>query len=790
MRAPANPTPSPKAPAPGAPRRIWLYRILAAVAVPAVLLGLLELALRIAGYGRAVRFLVPDETPGYYRTNPDFVSSFLPSAFDLRPLNQRIRARKAPDALRVVVLGESAAQGIPVPAFGFAAQLRAQLRARYPGREIELLNTGIVAINSHVVLQVARELSALSPDLFIIYVGNNEVIGPYGPGCAYLSQMPPLWVIRMSVFVRSTRTGQLVLRTIGRFTTAPAKPQEWGGMSMFVHNAVAGDDPRLEAVYANFEANLRDIVAAASGSGAKTLLCTVVSNLKDCPPLLSLHRPGLPAQDLERWRKAEDRGLTEWLIGEDVAASADLGEALRLDPQYAQTSYLLGRLDLARGDPVSARRRLADALHWDGLRFRPDPRINEAVRRVAREGRAGVVLVDAALALGSDPASPAEPSGRPLLFEHVHFDWEGNYRLARMMAEAAEPLLGRPGTGRWLDAPACAGALGYSPAERMAVLQKLLLIVQNPPFTNQVSYSEDQARLSRELAAATAAHGDPQVLAAARAQLMEAEAADPENPDLPKIEEDLDDARGDVAAALVAARRAEELQPRNVALSGDVAIKLSRLGRFGEAEALLKKAAQGSPARELSILAPAYADFYIRAQRFAEGEAYLERLIQASPGDLGLRLVRGRFLHFAGQDEKALAEFRAVLDAEPTNEPALEERLTLLAKGGRAEAAERECMAAVELQPSNQANDLRAAILFDLRHDADGTLRCLRLAAGSGPVTSAVHLRIAKMLLLKGATEEALLHLGQARRIAALENDPAVEASIVRAVDRIRGKAP
>src|SRR6202044_244084 len=192
-----------------------------------------------------------------------------------------------------VVLGESAAQGVPMPAFGFAPQLRAQLRARYPGREIEVINTGIVAINSHVVYQIARELSRFSPDLFVVYMGNNEVVGPYGPGCAYLSEMPPLWAIRLSVFIRSTRTGQLLASLLGRLAGGGKGPAQWGGMAMFVNNSVRGDDPRLATVYRNFESNLRDIIGVATAAGARTVLCTVASNLKDCAPFLSLHRPGL-----------------------------------------------------------------------------------------------------------------------------------------------------------------------------------------------------------------------------------------------------------------------------------------------------------------------------------------------------------------------------------------------------------------------------------------------------------------------------------------------------------------
>jgi tetratricopeptide (TPR) repeat protein len=205
--------------------------------------------------------------------------------------------------------------------------------------------------------------------------------------------MPPLWVIRASVFARSTRTGQLLGSLIARLSPG-GRRAEWGGMSMFVDSAVAGDDPRLGAVYTNFAANLRGIVKAASAAGAKTVLCTVVANLKDCAPLLSAHRRGLTQGELSSWRAAFDAGRLAWAIGDKDRARAELGEALRIDPQYADTHFMLGSLDLEAGDTGSARRRFVEALHWDALRFRPDPRINQVIREVAAEGGGGVSLLD------------------------------------------------------------------------------------------------------------------------------------------------------------------------------------------------------------------------------------------------------------------------------------------------------------------------------------------------------------------------------------------------------------
>ena len=254
------------------PAPLLFPRLLVAVAAPILFFCALEGALRLAGYGKPTELFIPDVKPGFYRTNPNFTAPFIPPSFGIQPLNFRIRRHKAPGSVRVFVLGESAAQGMPEPDFGFAAQLGAQLRARYPGKALEVVNLGITAINSHVVYRAARQAADFEPDLLVIYMGNNEVVGPYGPGCAYLSASPPLWFIRASVLVRGTRTGQLLADLLGRLVPSGSRARDWRGMETFSDDSVRGEDPRLEAVYRNFSTNLQDIVALAGRAGIKTVL--------------------------------------------------------------------------------------------------------------------------------------------------------------------------------------------------------------------------------------------------------------------------------------------------------------------------------------------------------------------------------------------------------------------------------------------------------------------------------------------------------------------------------------
>ncbi len=778
------PIPHPGPGGAGRPGRAWPYRLLLAVAVPAALFLALEGGLRLAGIGKSADFLIPDDKPGYFRTNPDFASLFLPGNFDLRPLNFRISRHKPPNTLRIVVLGESAAQGVPVPSFAFAPQLRAQLRARYPGREVEVIDAGIVAINSHVVYQVARELARFEPDLFVVYTGNNEVVGPYGPGCAYLSQMPPLWVIRASVFVRSTRTGQLVGRILGRLMSRGRRAADWGGMSMFVDNAVAGDDPRLEAVYSNFAANLRGILDAASNAGAKTILCTVVANLKDRPPFLSLHRPGLSRPEMAAWRGAFDEGRLAWKLGDDGRARERLSEALRIDPHYADTQFMLGSLDLRSGDVASARRRFLDALHWDALRFRPDPRINEVIRGAARAAPGGVVLLDAAAAMGSDALSVVPPSGREILFEHVHFDWDGSYRLARMLAQScAEAIPGGASTG-WLDSAACADALAYTPHERLPMLLRIDVLVRKPPFTNQLTYIEDEARMARDIDAATQAKKDPATLARAADVARAALAADPDNPALAGILEGIELDLGDLDAALALARRAEGLLPRDFALYADEATILMRMGRFDDAGKILAQAS--GPGADLDLLAPLLENFWARSKRFDEGRRFLDAAIARDPEDRRLQLVRGELSQAAGDAARAEREFRAVLAADPANEDALESTVSILVQSGRQAEAEKLSLAAARRQPRNEANNLRAARICEANDDENRSIQFLEAAEGSGPVNATIELTIALKLYQLRRLSESMAHLAEARQLSEIEGTPSVTEGIRGIIAKVR----
>ena len=756
----------------------WLVRGLLMAGAPLAFLLALEGALRIACYGVPTGLFIPDGAPGRFRTNPHFAAPYFPAQFDITPLNFRIARHKEPGHLRIFVLGESAARGTPEPGFGFASLLQAQLRHAYPGRPVDVYNLGMVAINSHVVYQMARQAVEFEPDLFVVYMGNNEAVGPYGPGSVSLSATPHVWVIRASVWVRSTRMGQLISDLMGRLSIGADRPDDWRGMSTFTGRTVRGDDPRLDAEYRNFEANLRDIVAIASGRGIKVVLATVVANLRDCPPFASLHRAGLTASQSRAWETAYAQAIRFWELGFSDEAIDALNQALRIDPDYAEAHYVLGRLLMDKGDLSGARGHFLEAVHWDGLRFRPDARINATARRVAAGSPASVVLLDSALEMGCEAASSGPPTGREVLLEHVHFNWEGNVRMGRGLAEKAALALfggGAPPVA-WLDGPGCANAVGYGTFGRLKVLRQMESIWAKPPFTGQLTYAEDQVRHGQEIAAAAREALSQDGLARARTEIEAARLRDPGSPDLAlRLEEvDMEASLPDRSLELI--DRVLEIEPRVPDLLLERSRALTALGRFGEAQATVLESL-----RIDSHHLPSYTalvDTLRKTGDFETGRVTLLAALAGNPGSSYLRLAYSDLLFFHGDRDEAVRQCRTVLARDPGSADALRRLVSLYAGEGRKQEAFALMAEARATQPSNYENLIALARVYRERGDDGQVADCLQAAARCGPADAEIHLYLASHLRRSGRPAEALVELARALRVATLAGNAALAQRI------------
>ncbi|NQT00558.1 MAG: tetratricopeptide repeat protein, partial [Planctomycetes bacterium] len=378
-------------------RRLWLFRVIALTVMPALLLLVVELSLRIAGYGFPAASIIKCQVDGReaYCENIKFGWRFFPRNIARESEPFIFPAKKPDDTYRIFILGASAAQGTPEPAFSFGRILREMLREKYPAVNFEIINTAMTAINSHVVLQIAKDSARCDPDLFIVYLGNNEVTGPYSAGTVYTLPLANLPVIRIGIALKAARLGQLITSLADSVGDEKNAPRVWRGLEMFLSNQVRADTPPLEAVYRNFQRNLEDIRHIASRKGGKIIFCTVGSNLKDSPPFASMHRPDLTPAEMKKWDDVYRQGSERELQGDYAEAIECYLEAAKIDDHYADLQFRLGRCYWADAEYKKARERYIRARELDTLRFRADTRINNIIRNMA-SGRAaeGIYLID------------------------------------------------------------------------------------------------------------------------------------------------------------------------------------------------------------------------------------------------------------------------------------------------------------------------------------------------------------------------------------------------------------
>ena len=411
--------------------------VLMAAGIAAAFLLLTEIALHLAGAGFTPRFFLRGED-GYLHANRHFGCLFFPERLIREGVAVRLADPKPAGTFRIFVLGESAAMGFPSPRFGFLRALEVMLREAFPGKNIEVVNVAMAGINSHAVRRIAQECAALEPDAFVIYMGNNEVVGPFGPGTVFGGATTSLVQARAAMALRTTKTGQLLDAWMDKL--GGRDEAKWGGMGMFTNQRVPQDHPAMPAVYDNFRRNLQDILQ--STGGLPTILCTVAVKLEDFPPLVG-----------EKARR----------VYAEAEAAEERGDTARADALFSQARDL------------------------DELRFRADSEINRIIRE--EKPQANVTLVDAEEIFSAQ----STPEKRGFFWEHVHLDFPGNYLLARSVADALVPSLRRFFATEpvpWAEGDTIARKLGYTPAEELVAATDIAKMMTNPPFTGQPGNAE------------------------------------------------------------------------------------------------------------------------------------------------------------------------------------------------------------------------------------------------------------------------------------------------------------
>lgn len=717
--------------------RRWLFRIALLLGLPVVLLGGLEAVLRLAGYGYPTSFFRPAVIEGRscWVENDRFGLRFFPPELSRSPPPVVMRAAKPSGACRIFVLGESAALGDPRPAYGVSRYLQALLQERFPSGDFEVVCVAMTAINSHALVDIARECARRGGDIWIVYMGNNEMVGPFGAMGVLGPAAPPRPWVRVYLAAQRTRIGQWVAALSRRLHARAVPPGGWAGMKMFVEHQLPPDAPARAVVHRNFRRNLEAILVRARQAGVKVVLSTVAVNLRDCPPFATMSGRDVVAAAREAREQHVRAGINAETAGQWAAAAECFERALALDPQWAEAHYRLGRCLARLGRTAAARAHFEAARDFDALPFRADSRINASIKEAAgRMSGEGLRFVDAEQTLAA--LSSDGIAGGDLFYEHVHLNNAGNYALARAWAEALSDWLPAPwrqsARPDWASRETCERRLGLTDWNRMAVLEEVQARLQQPPFTGQAYHRQRLEELRVAMAELRPRLG-PTNVPAARALYLEALDAFPNDHRLHENYAEFLEAVGDLAGATAQWEAVARLTPHHHLGHFQVGRLRARLGQWPEAEAALERAvarrpdlsegwlelgkvhlAQERPERALKALREAQrllpqdwraacqiGRAWSRLERHDEAIAALREALRLQPGAQEARYLLGEELAFAGRNAEARAEFEAVLKVNPRH---LAARLNLgvaLVKEGRLEAAAAQFREVLRLDAQN-----------------------------------------------------------------------------------------
>lgn len=687
--------------------KIRTFRFLLATGTPLAFFFLLEGILRLVGFGYPSNLLLPQEN-GTLGTNTKFAWRFfdpkiarIPDAISIAPI-------KPPNTTRIFVLGGSAAQGVPHSAYSFSRILESMLENAYPEQSFEIYNVAMTAINSHVVLPIARECAALDPDLFIIYMGNNEVVGPYGPGSVITPFQPNLFIIRLNAWFKATKTGQLLSTVVAKIGNDPSAPTQWTGMDIFVDEVVSSSDPRLESVYSHFQSNLRDIIDVGRKAGAQVLVSTVATNLKDSPPFSSQHSPSLSDSDLQQWQHAFDEATKQIQRGYDSEALALLEDSQSVDPQHALLAFKKAQTYEKLGQLHKARRAYIDARNLDGLRFRADSTLNKRIRETVQEhSDERVALFDAERVFGGTANSTYPIAGYDDFFEHVHFTFEGSYKLAKGIFSRIPsifPELARIERKAVPSIESCAAQLGWNSWGKIQQLDGILPLIERPPFTYQLGHDKRISALKAELSRhQTAVNKDNGI--GALNNFSNALVNRPDDPYLHQLLGELyyamnryDEAlehinamlrilptshdafmhlayiyfkSGKVKESLPYFRRAIELSPYYVQTQLDLATALAHLQRFDEAEEICERFIQLQP--ENPALQFGYGHVLMQAGKLDDAEERLLKAFTLNPNAFHLRAIVDPELRAAGKQSLSREFDQLYIESQPDRKTAYQQ---------------------------------------------------------------------------------------------------------------------
>jgi len=359
---------------------IW-FKILAFI-VPVLILCLIEIGLRLFGYGYQTDLFIKDpDDPTCYVMNKYASYKFFSNPVNATKGNrEKFKIVKAPHTFRIFVLGESTTAGYPYMHNGsFHRWLQYRLMHTFPDLNFEIINVSLTAVNSYTVLNFGKQIIPYLPDAVLIYAGHNEYYGALGTGSSSRIAGSYFWketVLRLREFrlVQFIENGIHGVQQLfsGKSIDTRDNLMQRMAASQQIQYGSADYKKGIE----QFERNMNAVCKLLSGQHIPVFISTLVSNEKDMKPFIS---------------------------GSEKPSAND--------------AYHQANAAYAKADYKSAKTQYIQAKELDLLRFRAPEAINKSIKKIAAT-YPGVYLTDSRRIF--ERYSPNGILGEETLLEHVH----------------------------------------------------------------------------------------------------------------------------------------------------------------------------------------------------------------------------------------------------------------------------------------------------------------------------------------------------------------------------------
>ncbi len=421
---------------------------------------LLELALMAWGIDPVLQ--TEDPFVGFSGSVPLYVSDTGTAGMMITAANKRshfnlqqFQRSKPRNTFRIFCLGGSTTYGRPFnDVTSFPGWLREFLPVADPEHSWEVINTGGVSYASYRIVSLMHELIRYQPDLFVIYTGHNEFLEERS--YPELAKMSPR-LIEAATTAGRFRTFALLRRLVAKPSMdQPERYQMPGEVDEILNHTVGPssyqrDDVARDQVIKHFEFNLSRMVQLARSCGAKVLIVSPASNLKDCSPFKSQHREGLSNDQKQQFASLLKQARSLHEQGKLEPAMTQYAQAMSIDDRYAELHYQVGRLLLEKQQVNEALLSSKRAQEEDVCPLRAPAAIHDSIRRIT--SRLNVPFVDFHQLLAEQCLHEHQHRlpGQEYFLDHVHLRPEIHRQLAIHLVKAMiQHGFIQPGQG-WQD---------------------------------------------------------------------------------------------------------------------------------------------------------------------------------------------------------------------------------------------------------------------------------------------------------------------------------------------------